>query len=272
MAYWRDPTRFAAWHARPEVAAWIDDRSDPFVGRWMEVGRVSPRALDTLIADAETNWGLARLADDIAITYDHAYWGGTRDRIQIAASQDISNPEGPDLPQPTAAPEGIGEIVDVVMPPNVVIARGGPDWSRCHGSEREEFLNSVYPAYVRGGRYLRDGAADSGCYAASLVQEVDADGNTLERNHLIAYFVQLDDLERWTKSHPTHVEIYARFMRMFKNIARMPDMNLYHEVSVIPEGQLTATYNNCLPGTGLLRFGRVRTAADRDGRALEVTP
>ena len=51
-------------------------------------------------------------------------------------------------------------------------------------------------------------------------------------------------------------------------LGRMPDVNLYHEVSVIPAGQLTATYNNCLPSTGLLRFGRVR-AAQVDAKAAE---
>jgi len=65
-------------------------------------------------------------------------------------------------------------------------------------------------------------------------------------------------LERWTRSHPTHLEIYGRFLKMLGKIGRMPDVNLYHEVSVVPAGGLTATYNNCLPATGLLRFGRLR--------------
>jgi hypothetical protein len=90
------------------------------------------------------------------------------------------------------------------------------------------------------------------------VQETDGDGRDVARNHLIGYFVQLSDLERWTRTHPTHIEIYTRFLAMLNKIGRMPDVNLYHEVSVIPAGQMTATYNNCLPGTGLLRFGRVR--------------
>ncbi len=229
-----------------------------------KVACVSPNALDTLIADADVNWGLARLGDRIDVTHDHAYWGGTRDRIRISATEDIINPEGPTMGTPSDPPRGLGQIVDVLMPPNVVVARGGPDWSRCVNDELEEFVDSVYPAYVRGGRYLRDFGAESGCYAASLVQETDKSGEDVKRNHMIAYFVQLDDLERWTKSHPTHQEIFGRFMILFKKIGRMPAVNLYHEVSVISAGNLTATYVNCLPNTGLLRYGRVRSQKGRD--------
>ncbi len=125
-------------------------------------------------------------------------------------------------------------------------------------------MNSVYPACVRGGRYLRDSGPESGCYAASLVQETDKSGNDVQRNHLIAYFVQLDDLERWTRSHPTHLAIFGRFLALLEKIGHMPAVNLYHEVSVIPAGNLTATYVNCLPGPGLLRFGRVRAQSGKD--------
>jgi hypothetical protein len=258
MAYWRDETRFKAWQVQPATRRWIEETGSPHTGRWMEIARVRPQALDTLIADATTNWGLAKLADAVEVTHDHGYWGGTRDRIRLSATDDLANPQGCDVPRPAVRMAGIGQTIDVVMPENVVVARGGPDWSRCQGQEREEFLNSVYPAYVLGGRYLRDNANDSGCYAATLVQETDPAGQEVERNHLIAYFVQLNHLEDWTKSHPTHNEIYARFLTMFQNIGRMPDMNLYHEVSVIPAGDLQAIYTNCLPETGLLRFGSPR--------------
>ncbi len=127
-------------------------------------------------------------------------------------------------------------------------------------------MNSVYPACVRGGRYLRDSGPESGCYAASLVQETDKSGNDVQRNHLIAYFVQLDDLERWTRSHPTHLAIFGRFLALLEKIGHMPAVNLYHEVSVIPDGNLTATYVNRLPGTGLLRLAASALKAERTER------
>ena len=188
----------------------------------------------------------------------HGYWGGTRDRILISEDELLENEAGPELREPKSPPAGLGEIIDVVMPHNAVCTRGGPDWSDCAPDELHEFANSVYPAYVAGGRYLSGESEDSGCYGAYLVQETDADGNDVKRNHQIAFFVQLSDLEKWTKSHPTHKAIFGRFMQMLQKIGRMPDMNLYHEVSVIPRGGLKATYVNCLPTTSLLRFGTVR--------------
>jgi aldoxime dehydratase len=259
FAYWRDPAICQTWLAHAETQAWLAGASG-LIGRFVESAVVNPRALDTLIADPKVNWGLAKLADSVEVTPYHAYWGGTRDRILISETDDLANPVGSDLIEPAEreAPIGIDQIVDVVLPHNAVMARGGPDWSKCPTDERLEFRNSVYPAYVAGGRYLRDNPVDAGCYAAYRVQETDAAGRDVERNHLIAYFVELSHLERWTKSHPTHVEIYQRFLKMLHKIGRMPDMNLYHEVSVIAQGGLRATYANCLPSTGFLRFGQAR--------------
>jgi hypothetical protein len=73
------------------------------------------------------------------------------------------------------------------------------------------------------------------------------------------YFSELSHLERWTRSHPTHLEIFGRYLAMIKNLdGRLPAINLYHEISVMPERGLTATYANCLPETGMLRFGAPR--------------
>ena len=251
---WRDEARFASWRAGPAFSAWLDSHEDPLVGRWVEASCVRPGALDTLIARPGAVWGVGKLADAVAVTPYHAYWGGTRDRILLSAESALENPEGEALPAPRTV-RGIGQRINVALPENAVFSRGGPDWSDCQPDERAAFRNSVYPAYVAGSRYLRDASAEAGCYAAYTIQETDADGRDLMRNHQIGYFVQLADLERWTRDHPTHKAIYGRFMAMLKQIGRMPDMNLYHEVSVVPAGGITASYVNCLPETGLARFG-----------------
>lgn len=258
LAYWRDADAFARWRSSDAVTSWLEDQSDPLMGKWIESSEIRPRALDTLIAVEDVNWGLAKLADSVEVTPYHAYWGGTRDRIQITPEDSLENPDGPELPDVPKMPDGVGQIIDVVMPGNAVFSRGGPDWSQCPPDEMEQMRNSVYPAYVAGGRYLRDNARDAGCYAAYFIQETDEAGKDVQRNHQIGYFVQLSDLERWTKDHPTHKAIYGRFMTMMTKLPRPPQMNLYHEVSPIPPGGLRATYVNCLPETSLLRFGRVR--------------
>ncbi|HVW68082.1 MAG TPA: phenylacetaldoxime dehydratase family protein [Steroidobacteraceae bacterium] len=258
MAYWRDHEAFERWYAQRACQQWLCDLTcDPLVGRWIEISKLLPRGIDTLIANPKVHWGIAQIADDVEVTPDHAYWGGTRDRIRMSEESDLVCAAGPDLPDAKKI-SGVGAIVDVQMPAQTVVARGGPDWSKCPADEAVIFKNSVYPAYVAGGRYLRNHPQEAHCYTAYLVQETDETGRDVLRNHLIAYFVQLSDIENWTRNHPTHLEIYGRFMAMVQQLGRMPDMNLYHEVSVIPAGGLTATYVNCLPSTGLLRFGNVR--------------
>lgn len=258
LCYWRDADAFTRWRSSARVNAWLLSMPDPMVGRWIETAEIFPRALDTLIAVPDVNWGLAKLADRVDVTPYHAYWGGTRDRILISQESDLNNQQGPELPEASDQLNGVGEVIDVVLPEHAVFSRGGPDWRLCEGKEREQFLNSVYPAYVEGGRYLRDNSAEAGCYAAYFIQETDEAGNDVERNHQIGYFVQLSELERWTKDHPTHKAIYGRFMRMMASLDHPPAMNLYHEVSPIPAGGLRATYVNCLPTTNLLPFGKVR--------------
>jgi hypothetical protein len=258
LCYWRSADTFVRWRKSSRVEAWLTSMTDPLVGRWMETAQIRPRALDTLIAVPDVNWGLAKLADSVEVTPYHAYWGGTRDRILMSAESKLENPEGTQLPEPPKPPEGLGQIIDVQLPENVVFSRGGPDWSQCTGEERMLFRNTVYPAYVEGGRYLRDNGADSGCFCAYFIQETDEEGRDVERNHQIGYFVQLSDLERWTKDHPTHKAIYGRFMRMMGKLTHPPAMNLYHEVSPLPAGGLQATYVNCLSETHLLPFGTVR--------------
>lgn len=260
MAYWRDPSTYLRWNASARPDQWVsDDPDDALTGRFLESALIAPRGLDTLIADPQINWGLAKLADEIAVTPYHGYWGGTRDRMLESEFDPLLNPDGADLPVPPRMLDGVGQVIDVLMPRHAVLARGGPDWQRCRGAELVEFRSSVYPAYVRGGRYLASHAKEAGCYSAYLLQETDSDDRPVKRNHLIAYFTELSHLESWTRSHPTHLEIFGRFMSMVKNLnGRLPEMNLYHEISVIPERGLTATYANCLPQTGLLRFGTPR--------------
>jgi aldoxime dehydratase len=260
MAYWRDPVTYRRWHDALRASGWLESAlRTPLLGHFVESVVVPPRGLDTLIADPKVSWGLSKLADGIEVTPYHAYWGGTRDRILYSEHDPLLNPQGAALPDRDGGLEGIGQVIDVVMPKNVVVARGGPDWTRSEGDELEEFRNSVYPAYERGGRYLAANPADAGCYAACLLQETDADDRDVGRNHLIAFFTELSHLERWTRAHPTHLEIFGRYLAMIKKLnGRLPAINLYHEITVVPDRGLTASYCNCLPETGLLRFGVAR--------------
>lgn len=79
-------------------------------------------------------------------------------------------------------------------------------------------------------------------------------GQALEKSFGLAYFDELGNLERWAKTHPTHLAIFGGFMRYVKTLNSEIKLRLYHEVSVIPSGAQFFEYINCYPGSGL--FGR----------------
>lgn len=256
-AYWENRAEFDRWR-EARFHEWLtgSDAITGDTGRFIETALVPPRRLDTLLASDVEYHGIAKLSEQVEKTPYHGYWGGTRDRILDSASDPLENPGAGALAEPQRSTAGFGEIVSVTMPANVCVARGGPNWSAASGEERQIFLEQVYPAFVAGARYLRDNPLEAGCYSACLVQEVDECGVEMERANMHAYFVSLADLERWTRTHPTHLRIYHRYLNMVSKIGKLPSINLYHEVSVIPEGSLNGTYVNCDPGTGLLRFGK----------------
>ncbi|MEL7028886.1 MAG: phenylacetaldoxime dehydratase family protein, partial [Pseudomonadota bacterium] len=256
MVYWRDPSRYAAWRAAPEVTAWFESAEalQGDVGRWIETAWVSPEALDTLAADKVRRHGLATLADEFEVTPYHGYWGGSRDRIRIADAGSLANPEGPDLKLAEGDDRTLGRLISVEMPHNVCLANGGPDWSLAGAEERGIFLDKVMPAFQDGSHYLRDNAEEANCYASRLIQYTDEKGASLERMVILAYFLEHKDLEHWTSQHPTHLRIFGEFTKMINTVGRLPDVKLWHEVSILPSGKLSGLYANCSPKTGFLPY------------------
>jgi len=71
---------------------------------------------------------------------------------------------------------------------------------------------------------------------------------------MLACFLQHSDLERWTAKHPTHLRIFGEFMKMVGAVGGLPDVKLWHEVSILPQGKLSGLYANCRKETGFLRY------------------
>ena len=65
-----------------------------------------------------------------------------------------------------------------------------------------------------------------------------------------ASFLNLEKLERWAESHPTHLRIFVTFFRV---AAGLKKLRLYHEVSVSDAKSQVFEYINCHPHTGMLR-------------------
>jgi aldoxime dehydratase len=78
-----------------------------------------------------------------------------------------------------------------------------------------------------------------------------------ERTFGLAYFKEILDMERWAESHPTHVEIFGRFMKAVQRLEFNLKLRLYHEVTVAAADEQFFEYVNCHPRTGLLKALRM---------------
>jgi aldoxime dehydratase len=246
VAYWSDTQRFSRW-IDPQNQAWwnADERLRDGVGYFREI--VSPRDVQY-----ETAYSSAKHLEGVGVVMggvsgeilEHGYWGSMRDRIPLSQT-DTMSPTG----SLSRRDHGNGRVT-VHGHENLTVIRSGQDWTDTQGEERRIYLEDIEPTLHAGMDFLRDQGAEVGCYSNRYVQHIDADGRPIEKTFGISHWRSLADLERWAESHPTHLKIFGMFL---KKVPELPNMRLYHEVSVLDAVAQRYEYINCHPGTGLLR-------------------
>ena len=133
---------------------------------------------------------------------------------------------------------------------NIALIRSGQDWADAEADERSLYLDEILPTLQSGMDFLRDNGPAVGCYSNRFVRNIDIDGNFLDLSYNIGHWASLDQLERWSESHPTHLRIFTTFFRVAEGLSKL---RLYHEVSVFDAADQLYEYINCHPGTGMLR-------------------
>lgn len=250
IAYWADVQTFEAWQQRSGFAAWwqAPEREQGPLGWFMEVVCPTADRFETLFSAPDSPEGIGHLATHLSEPIEeHGYWGSARDRLPLAQVDELS----------------AGAVVDVAggqgvrrrLPgrDNLCLIRSGQDWSATRGQERGLYLDDVRPVLETGMRFLRDEGGEIGCLSCRFMQVLDAhSGEPLEKTFGLAWFDDLANLERWAKTHPTHVAIFGGFMNYVQTLNFQVQLRLYHEVSVIPASAQFFEYVNCHPGSGLL--------------------
>lgn len=253
IGYWLDEARYDAWLANSGFVAWLDDpdRLIGGIGIWLETICIPLERLETIAGKPE--YGIARAATNKGTEVrEHAYFGSMRHRIGIAADDPLhSSHQG--LPSPIRR-ETKGALVRIAPPANLAVIRSGQDWSRCAGEELQTYLGDVHPRLIEGMNFLRDHPEETGCCACRFMEERDEDGGERAASFGFAMFLSLQDLEAWSKSHPTHLAIFNSFHRMIQRHKNARGLRLWHEVCVLEEGNRDFIYVNCHPDTGLLRW------------------
>lgn len=250
IAYWTNPAMYKRWNDSPAIAGWwnSDDRLKEDIGYFREI--LSPR-----MEQFETIYGAKELegvgvvmgsmsSDPIV---EHGYWGSMRERFPLSQT-DTMDPEGAvELKQ--GQPKQGGRVA-MRGHKNLAVIRSGEDWSNAEGEERRTWFEEIQPVLLDGMNYLRDDGLQVGCYCNRYVYHMDENGNLLDKGFGYSLWRSLAHLEQWAESHPTHLQIFGTFLRL---VEKLPNLKLYHEVSVFDADAQHYEYINCHPNTGLMR-------------------
>lgn len=249
IAYWDNVQAFDQWRQQSGFAAWWQDeaREHGPLGWFMEVVCPTADRFETVFSSPDQPEGIGHLASHVSEPIlEHGYWGSARDRLPLAQVDDVAAGPVP-LVQPTT-----GQRQRLPGRDNLCLIRSGQDWTQTLGQERDLYLNDVQPVLEAGMDFLRDEGGEIGCLNCRFMQVLDGNGVAVEKSFGLAWFDDLAHLERWAKTHPTHVAIFGGFMQYVQTLNFQIQLRLYHEVSVIPASAQFFEYVNCHPHSGLL--------------------
>ena len=254
-AYWNSPAHYASWLTTPRVASlWTDDgHLEGPVGLWRESMVIPVERNETNYSNDAAYDGIAQIDKQMRKTDVHGYWGSARERIP-ASARDTMPSAAPDfMLRQAATRETLGRRVRITLPGNTCVIRSFQDWSQAQAAEVDWYLGNVEPVLRVGLDYLNGNRTEARCYGMRYIREYDMSGTVdLNRTSTFGYFESLQTLERWTHTHPTHLNIFQAAISMVQRFQGEVAVKLGHEVSVLPEGMLSAEYINCARSTGFL--------------------
>ena len=259
MPYWARAEDMAAFFARADVAALFDTALHGDIGFWRESLAAPTTSLDANNARAHVRYGIGRYSTYTEQKY-HAYMGSMRDRVPDylagaadGAQQQIARQDPPD---------SFGAVLAIRdLPRNLCFIRGAFAWKDAAPDEQQVYMEKMWPVYKEGAEYLRDNPLESNCISMRMIEEVQLGYDNGVQSEVLGWFLTLADLERWTRYHPRHLAIMNTIMGYMKEFDFKPNLQLGHEVIVVPEGRAEMRYNNCHPGTGFLPFFPSRVLA-----------
>jgi aldoxime dehydratase len=250
LIYWRSPVDFAAWLANPAVEAVLTRQLSGTVGLWLEsiiapVGNLDPNGMLP-----RHEWGIGRHLTQAWERY-HSYYGSMRDRM---ANGRVAAIGGTDPPLFRRKADSFGHRLTVRPAHNLCFIRSIIGWENAKPHEQEAFITEVLPHYRAGVAYLRDQPELASCISARAVETVPMTHANGLQAETLAWFTSLAALEAWTHHHPTHAAIHGSVFKFAQTYGFDIQLNLGHEVVVVPEHGFRAVYNNCHPDTGFLPF------------------
>lgn len=259
IAYWPSVERFEEWKEKSGFAAWWQVLDAPVLeyGFWMEVFSPTMDRVETALGRSDIEEGMGHMGNGPSgAVREHGYWGGMRDRLPIAQVDTLCGEKVTKCDAQGLGAGGDTQNRRIVVPgrKNLVVVRSGQDWSGTSPEEHKLYTETMHPVLVRGMDFLRNEGAGIGCYSCRFMECWRRDVFTADeaRTFGLAYFDEMANLEKWTKSHKTHVDIFGRFLKYVKEAGDGMGLKLWHEVYVLEPEQQYFEYIGCHENTGML--------------------
>ena len=256
IAYWDDKATFEAWRSSSGFKDWWQslDADTEQHGWWLEVLLPSIDRVETVYSDLNEPEGHGHMREKLSSAIqEHVYWGSMRDRLPASQTDELVGEKAvtPDLPTDTTKAR-----VRIPGKQNLCIIRSGQDWSKTNPEERKLYLDTMHPVLIKGMTFLRDNGDDVGCYSCRFMDIVDQksmkSGDT-DQTFGLAYFDDIANLEKWSREHQTHLNIFGGFLQYVKKLNFNVTLHLYHEVFVLKPEQQIFEYVGCHAKTGMMR-------------------
>lgn len=256
VAYWLDATRHARWTAVAAFPEWF--RSDaplaePEIGYWRETIAVTYDRFETIYSGPHYKIGFARTAgSSIEPMTTNGYFGAARDRIPVSAIDPLDSPMK-DCPPVARQVSSRGRRLRATTPHNMTALRSGQFWVGASEEQLADYNENLQPKLMRGMNFLLDNKRNTGTLALRVMINLDEDGRERQETSVLAYFLSLKQLEDWSKSHVTHLDIYRHAIAMNRQFKEKREVITWHECFVMPPAT-AFEYINCHTMTGLLPY------------------
>lgn len=264
LAYWPSKEAYAEWATNSGFQEWWDaldaEGQEAKHGWFLEIFFPAMDRLETVFSNNEVPEGAAHMREAVSgAVQQHVYWGSMRDRLPAAQTDELVGEKVPvngsvrPTDDATTRRRGSGRV-RVPGKANLTVIRSGQDWLDTYPEERELYLETMHPVLIKGMAFLRDRGGEVGCYSCRFMDIVDPATGRADRDRTfgLAYFDELGSLERWSREHQTHLDIFGGFLQYAKTLKNVISLRLFHEVMVLTPEQQVFEYVGCHDQTGML--------------------
>ena len=257
IAYWPSEALYKEWREVSGFGVWWQglDATSSAQGLFLEVFSPTADRWETVNSTADIVEGGSHMREGLSgAIREHGYWGSMRDRLPISQTDGLDGEGKAENGFDKRTQDPLNSRIRVPGKKNLTVIRSGQDWSSTSPEERELYLETMRPVLIKGMNFLRDSGDEIGCYSCRFMDVVDFETGKAdkERTFGLAYFDELASLEKWSKSHKTHLDIFGGFLKYAKQLGEAMTLKLHHEVLVLEPEQQFFEYVGCHGKTGML--------------------